>query len=163
MIDPITSYILEAVMKDETELTLSLVDSNPLKLKSYIESTYKKELKIIIDKLEKKFGEKVDVYYTFTDTTIDIHQAYALDLDYYLVDNKLNYPIAWSNRKRLPVCFVISPPGYKIYGKKGRHIIDEGIYFAPKEKNAKVKYSYRKKVNDIRWGILFKEAMRVIK
>lgn len=159
MIDSITEYILESI-NNETKLILSLIDSNPNKLKEYIEKTYKKEILILLNKLKTYFNEPVGLHYTFTDKGND----WSLDLDFYLINNKLKYPIATAGRKNLPVCFVIMAPGHKVRGKKERQITDEAVYIIDIiNGKKKIRYLYKKKVNDINWKRLFHEAIKGFK
>ncbi len=91
----------------ETNITIKLADIHPMGLKRYLILRYKPYINKIISILSSKYNEHIDIHYTFLDAN------WTLDLDFYLVYNKSNFPISDSGNRKLPVCFVICPPGYK--------------------------------------------------
>jgi len=141
---------------DETKITLNFIDKYPTGLKKYLIKRYKTKIDKLLKRLSNHFGEKVDIYYTFE----DMKDAFAMDLDFYLVNNKANYPIAHSGSKRLPVCFVITPPGYKKKGV-GRMMADEVIYKISKSPKGIVILYRDQNVKFISWERLLDKAMVV--
>jgi len=135
----------------ETNITIKLADIHPMGLKRYLILRYKPYINKITSILSSKYNEHVDVHYTFLDVD------WALDLDFYLVHNKSKFPIANAGNKKLPVCFVIVPPGYKKPDSNKRIIKDESAYFISPPHGIDV--IYKKNVNDINWERLFKNTI----
>ena len=144
--------------RDETKITLNFVDNYPKGLKLYLIKRYKNEINKLLKKLTLYFKEEVDICYTFGD---DTENSWALDLDFYLVKNKAQFPMATVGKKaiELPCCFVICPPGYKKYGSEKR-IIEKEIIFKVSKDPRGIVILYKKKVNNISWKRLFAEALK---
>ena len=141
-------------MNIETKMTMNFLENNPKGLRDYIIRRHSKYLKKIFKKLEKHYGEKVDVHFTFLD------YQWALDLDFYLVFNKAGYPISQAGNKRLPVVFVVMPPGYQTADSTKRVLNDEGIYQVTKDNEINWLYKSRK-ITDISWKRILKKAAAV--
>ena len=138
----------------EAKMTINFLENNPKGLKDYIIRRYGKYLKKILKKLEKHYGEQVDVYFTFLD------YQWALDLDFYLVYNKSNQPLSQAGKMKLPVVFVIMPPGYQTADSTKRVLNDEGIYQVTK--NNEINWLYKsRKITDISWKRILKKAVEV--
>ncbi len=142
-------------MDSETKMTLLFAEKNPLALKRYLLKRYSNEIDKIKNRLTEYFKEEVDVYFTFE----SMKNVWAFDLDFYLVNNKAKYPISDAGSRKLPVCFVIVPPGYKKSGSDERLFDAEYIYKVIPKKGISV--LYKKKVKNISWGRLFNEALKV--
>ena len=141
-------------MNMETKMTINFLENNPKGLKDYIIRRYGKYLKRILKKLEKHFGGRVDVHFTFLD------YQWAVDLDFYLVDNFGEYPFVQSGKRKLPVVFVIMPCGYQKPNSRDRVLNDEGIYLKTKENETIWLYKSRK-ITNISWKRILKKASEV--
>ena len=141
-------------MDMETKVTINFLENNPKGLRDYILRRYAKYLKRIFKKLEKHYGERVDVHFTFLD------YPWAVDLDFYLVYNKAKYPLVNTGRRVLPVVFVIMPPGYQKPDSRQRVLNDEGIYQKTKD-SAEIWLYKTRKITNISWKRIFKKAAEV--
>ena len=142
-------------MDIETKVTIRFLESNPSGLKKYLNKRYKNEINQIIKKLEIYFNEKIGIHYTFEDGKT----SWNSDLDFYLVENKNKYPIANAGNRKLPVCFVINPPGYKKPNSENWIIEDESFYLVTPFSKEHIKWLYKKRVTDISWSRIFKKVL----
>jgi len=141
-------------MHMETKITINFLENNPKGLRDYILRRYGNYLKRIFKKLEKHYGERVDVHFTFLD------YSWAVDLDFYLVFNKAKYPLVDAGKRKLAVVFVIMPPGYQKPNSRDRVLNDEGIYMKTKEDEIIWLYKSRK-ITNISWKRILKKATEV--
>ena len=141
-------------MNTETGVTINFLENNPRELRDYIIRRYGKYLKRILKKLEKHFGGRVDVHFTFLD------YQWAVDLDFYLIDNLGQFPFVQSGKRMLPVVFVIMPPGYQKADSRKRVLNDEGIYLKTKE-NETIWLYQNKNITNISWKRILKKAAEV--
>ena len=135
-------------MNLETKMTINFLENNPKGLRDYIIRRHNKYLKKIFKRLEKHYGERVDVHFTF------------LDYQWTLVFNKGGYPISQAGNRKLPVVFVVMPPGYQTADSTKRVLNDEGIYQVTK--NNEINWLYKsRKITDISWNRILKKAASV--
>ncbi len=143
-------------MDTETKITINFLETYPRGLKLYLQKRYGRYIDKLIKKISNFYNEPVAIHYTFE----GMKPVWACDLDFYFVNNKSKYPLGDAGNRKLPVCFVIMAPIQKTPSSDDWKFGDEGVYIVqPFEKNT-AKWLYRKKVNNISWERLFKEALK---